>query len=310
MNKKGFEMNFAWIFGILVGAIILGIALYATTGLIETEGKIGETEIAKQLGILLNPLETGLEEASYAVITLPIETQVINRCRTFGNFGKQIIVTNERNQIGGLGEEGEEISFFNKYIFSQEIEEGKNLHLIMKPLKMPYKIADMVFASAENYCFVNPPSDILEEIDDLNPSHIFQEENLEDCLQENKIVCFGNGEECDIEVNLGGNYVTKNGKTIYYEDSLIYGAIFADAEIYECQVERLMKRNAELAYLYAEKSNFLSGKGCSSNLGAELLNFATILQFEEDDTSAKLMEIVLVSENLEERNEDLECELF
>ena len=303
-------MNFAWIFGILVGATILGIALYATTGLIETEGKITETEIAKQLGILLNPLETGLEEASYAVINLPIETQIINRCRTHGNFGKQIIVTNERRGVGGLGEEGEEISFFNKYIFSQEIEEGEKLYLIMKPLEMPYKIADMVFASAGDYCFVNSPSKIMEEIDGLNPKHIFQEENLEDCTFGSRSVCFGNVAGCDIEVNTGGNYVTKNGETVYYEGSLIYGAIFADSDIYECQVERLMKRNAELAYLYAEKSNFLSGKGCSSNLGAELLNFASLLQFGEEDNSLKLLEISNIAENLEERNDLLECELF
>ncbi len=303
-------MNFSWIFGILAGVIILGIALYATSSLVETEGKIAETEIAKQLGILLNPLETGLEEASYAVIKMPIETQIINRCRTHGNFGKQIIVTNEKRKIGGLEEEGEEISFFNKYIFSQEIEEGENLYLIMKPFKMPYKIGDLVFASANDYCFVNSPNKIMEEINDLNPKHIFQKESLEDCPFGSKSVCFGNIENCDIEVNTGGKYVTKNSETVYYEDSLIYGAIFADSNIYECQVERLMKRNAELAYLYAAKSNFLEGKGCTSNLEVELLNFASTLQFEEEDNSLKLNEISNIAENLENRNEKLECELF
>ena len=37
---------------------------------------------------------------------------------------------------------------------------------------MPYKIADLVFASASNYCFVNPSNDVLEEIGDLNPAHV------------------------------------------------------------------------------------------------------------------------------------------
>ena len=304
-------MNFAWIFGILVGAVILAIAIFATVNLVGTESKISETEVAKQLGILLNPVETNLEEAGYAVINLPAETQIINRCRTHGSFGKQIIATNERKGIGGFGEEGEEISFFNKYIFSDEIEEGKNLYLIVKPFEMPYKIADLVFASASNYCFVNSPEDVSKEIGDLNPAHVSFSENAIDCSQESEKVCFGGASGCNIEVNLQGQYVTKEGESVSYEGALLYGAIFAKPEIYECQVRRLMQRNAELAYLYADKTDFLSGKGCSSNLKPELLSFASELQFEEEDSSVtKLNTIYTSAKILEDRNDLLECELF
>ncbi len=310
MNKKGLELNFSWIFGILVGIVILSVAIYAVVNLVDTEGEIAETEVAKQLGILLNPVETSLEEIGYAVISLPAETQVINRCRTFGNFGKQIIATNEKRLIGDFGDEGKEISFFNKYIFSQKVEEGKKLYLIVKPLEMPYKIADLVFATTKNYCFVNSPNEILEEIEDLNPAHVSFSDVAEDCLEDNEMVCFGGAGGCNIEVNELGNYVTKNGKTVYYEGPLIYGAIFSESEIYECQVERLMQRNAELAYLYADKTEFLSGKGCPSNLKPELLSFASELQFEEGDTSSKLTSIYDASKILESRNELLKCELF
>jgi len=311
MDKKGFEMNFSWIFGILVGVVILSIAIYAAVNLVGTESKIAETEVAKQLGILLNPVETNLEEAGYAVINLPAETQVINRCRTHGNFGKQIIVTNERRGLGGFGEEGEEISFFNKYIFSREVEEGKNLYLIVKPFEMPYKIADLVFASASNYCFVDSPDDVSKEIGDLNPSHISFSKDAINCPQGSEKVCFGSASGCNIEVNLQGQYVTKNGESVSYEGALLYGAIFAKPEIYECQVRRLMQRNAELAYLYADKTDFLSGKGCSSNLKLELLSFASELQFgKEDNSVTKLNNIYNTARNLEERNDLLECELF
>ncbi len=308
-NKKGFEMNFAWIFGILVGVVILVIALYATSNLVEVEDSFSETKTAKQLGILLNPLETGLEESSYAMIGLPVETQIINDCEDFGNFGKQIISINDKKGLGDFREAGKRISFYNKYLFSKKIEEGKNIHLIVKPLELPYKIADMIFATTENYCFVNPPSKIEEEIDDLNPAHIFQNDSLENCPENSRSVCFGSSGGCDIEVNPSGKFVTKNGETVYYVDSLIYGAIFADTEIYECQVKRLMKRNVELAYLYSEKSNFLSGKGCSSNLGAELLNFAATLNLG-DEGSSKLMGISNTAKNLRYKNEQLVCEIF
>ena len=309
LDKRGFEMNFAWIFGILVGVVILVIALYAANNMVETEDSFSETRTAKQLGILLNPLETGLEEASYALVGLPSETQIINECEEFGTFGKQIISVNDKKTLGDFKKAGKRISFFNKYLFSKKIEEGKNLHLIIKPLELPYKVADMVFATTENYCFVNPPSKIEEEIDGLNPAHIFQNESLEDCPENSRSVCFGGYGECDIEVNPSGNFVTKDDKTVYYVDSLVYGAIFADAEIYECQIKRLMMRNAELAYLYSEKSNFLNGKGCSSNLGAELLSFASTLKIE-DEGSSKLIGIANTAKNLRHRNEQLECEIF
>jgi len=309
MNKKGIEMNFAWIFGIIVGAVILVLALYATTSLIKTEDKISETKTATQLGILINPLETGLEEASYAKITLPVDTQIYNKCRDVGNFGKQIISVNENKGLGDRNSRGEEISFFNKYIFSKSVEEGKELHLIIKPLEMPYKVADMVFLSAENYCFVNPPSEIGEEIDDLNPEHIYQNDSLDKCPSGSVSVCFG-GENCDIVVNSLSKLVTKNGESVYYEDSLIYGAIFADKEIYECQVRRLMKRNAELAYLYIDKSRFLSRKGCSSNLETDLENFVSLLSFSGEDNSDKLGNISEKSRDLKIKNEKLTCELF
>ena len=310
LNKRGIEMNFALIFGIIVGAIILVIAIYATTSLIDTEVIASETEVAKRLGILTTPLETGLEESSYALIKLPFETQIINDCKKYGSFGKQILSIKEKRGVGPSEASGEKISFFNKYIFSKHVEEGEELELIIKPLEMPYKVADMIFAFSGKYCFVDTPSDISEEIYDLNPKNIFQNDSVDNCPSESEIVCFEGGSNCDIEINPSLESVEKDGETVYYVDDFIYGAIFAEPEIYECQVERLMKRNAELAYLYAEKSNFLNGKGCSSNLGAELLSFASNLNFEEGDDSRKLVGIKNGAKNLRKRNDKLECEIF
>jgi len=46
----------------------------------------------------------------------------------------------------------------------------------------------------------------------------------------------------------------------------MYAAIFSDKGNYECQVKRLMQRVAKLALLYEDKANFVSKRGCNSNL--------------------------------------------
>jgi len=308
MNKKGFEFGFAWLFAIIVGAVIIFISIYATTSLINTSRTEIDAKTAAQLGILLTPVETNLEESKYALITFPDETRVFNKCQERGNFGRQIISTSVRSGVGKeFQEPGVESFFFNKYLFSKDIEQGKKLYLLVKPFKMPYKVADLIFASSENYCFVNPPDDIEDEITDLNPKNMQISNSEEECSPRSNIVCFANGCEGDINVNLGSQSVVKGGRTLYYEGPLIYGAIFADPEIYECQVTRLMKRTSELAHLYAEKTEFLSGKGCSSGLANDLRNFASVVQI---NSSNDLGLAAFEAENIRRKNGLLGCKLF
>lgn len=308
-NKKGFEFSFAWLFAILVGAVIIFIAIFATTSILKTSRTESDIKVAAQLGTLLNPIETNLEESKYAVITFPTETRVFNNCRESGNFGRQIISASVRS---GLGEEFQdpevETFFFNKYMFSKDVEQGKKLYILVKPFKLPYKVADLIFASAGNYCFINPPNDIEDDITSLNPENIRIGFDAADCSSDSDIVCFsGSGEECDINVNLATQNVEKDGKILHYEGELIYGAIFADPALYECQVRRLMKRTGELAHLYVAKTEFLSGKGCSSGLDANLRNFAVISQI---DSSSDLPVVVQEAENIRRKNELLDCKLF
>ena len=52
--------------------------------------------------------------------------------------------------------------------------------------------------------------------------------------------------------------------------ALMYAGIFSDADIYECQLKRLMKRVSELSSLYKNKAVLISQKGCPTSLGDEL----------------------------------------
>ena len=57
--KKGFlQISFAWLFAIIVGIFILFLAIYGVTKLINVGQYQIDSETAKNLGILLNPLET------------------------------------------------------------------------------------------------------------------------------------------------------------------------------------------------------------------------------------------------------------
>ena len=127
-------------------------------------------------------------------------------------------------------------------------------------------------SSSTNYCFVNSPQNIDEELSNLNEGNIELTDDATNCSQNSLKVCFSNDNSCDVNVNYPLGEVTKNGTSVdFYSDALMYGAIFADNDIYECQVKRLMERGAELSTLYSGKSGELLSKGCGMGLGPDLM---------------------------------------
>lgn len=317
MGKKGLEFGFVWIFALLVGGMIVFLAIFATTRLISTERNIQDTEAGKALGILLTPFETGLESGKVTTIKFPAETKLFNQCKNIGTFGVQEISSASNLELGGKSFEEQGIvasKFYNKYVFSNKIEQSKELMVFAKPFEFPFKVADLIYLWKDNYCFVNPPGEIEEEIDafaragrlDINISS-----SASECLEDDIVVCF-EGSGCDIDVSLSGKSVRKNKKTVYYDDSfgssLIYAAIFAEPEIYECQIKRLMKRASELALLEAAKSNYLEPKGCGSGLVSGLMLFADKTRNIQE--SGQLNQLAVLAKQLENENEQLVCKLF
>ena len=313
-NKKGLEFGFNWIFAIIAGAVILFAAIYATTKLIGTESTVSDTFIAAKLSNLLNPIETNLEDSKYVKISFNEETRIYNECGELGNFGKQQI--SAASKIGSNGEFGEKSvrkSSFNKYLFSRNYEQGKELNIIIKPFEFPYKIADIDIIYSGDYCFINPPTNIEEEINDLSADGAINiginiSNELRNCPFNSVIVCFDQL-GCDVTVNTLSKIVSKNGEDVYYEGNLLYGAIFSNSELYECQVKRLMKRTSELASLYLGKSQKVSSRGCySSNMDGELTVYANLTLGLKD--SLDLREISISTKNLGDKNEILSCRLF
>jgi hypothetical protein len=302
--KRGIQISFAWLFAIIAGAFILFLAIYGITKFIGTEQAVTSAETGKEIGILLNPLETGFESAKTTSLSLPIESRIYNTCDTTGYFGTQSIGLSQKS-FNKWVETDFDIGFYNKYLFSDEFVEGKDFYLFSKPFDFPFKIADLTYitSSKKDYCFLDPPEDIEEELTDLEQKNFF----LEDCPGKSVKICFSDGSECDIEVNYNQGYVEKRGERVYFEtDALMYAAIFSEKDVYECQVKRLMQRTDGLALLYQDKVAIISRAGCLSELNLlALSNAANSLSSSYSLTKMRS----LIVEDLDDKNRGV-CKLW
>jgi len=302
MKKRGFQMSFGWLFGIIAGAFILFLAIYAVTKVVDIGGTGTDAKASKELGILLNPLETGFEDIIATKLSMPSETRITSRCDRSGTFGRQLIQISQKN-FNKWSENSLEVGFENKYIFSDNRIEGKNFYVFSKSFDFPFKVGDLIYLtpSDQTYCFRDVPENIAQEINNTGQGNFV----LQDCEEDHIKVCFGGG-NCDVRVHINRGIVEKQGEDLYFEgDALMYAAIFASPDVYECQILRLMKRTIQLAEIYSEKSVFISGK-CTSNLNlGELIDSAS-----QVSGSANLRNVNLIAEDIKSSNNYAGCKLW
>lgn len=268
-DKKAIAISFNWIFAIIAGTIILFLAIYATTQYIQTSEKTIYTETAAQLISLFDPLETGLASGKSDEINFKKQSRIYLDCNYLNNhpFGEQTIAFSEKTFGDKFGEKGEEVSIKNKYVFAEEVVEGKKMSIFSKPFFMGFKVADVIVINSDDYCFYKASNEIKDEIESLGIKNIQFSEDLSDNSCEGTSVCFiGSG--CDI--NVLNNKVVKGSSELYYTDSLLYAAIFSSSENYECNIKRLMNKFNELSLVYIDKIKIIENKGCSSNIEAKL----------------------------------------
>lgn len=304
MNKGYLQISFAWLFAIIVGAFILFLGIYFAVKLIKTEQTIQDAKTGKEIGILLNPLETSFESGKSSSLSFPAETRIYNKCNNKGIFGRQIIQISQKS-FNKWAETDIDVGFSNKYIFSEEYVEGKKFYVFSKPLYFPFKVSDLIYITpeSERYCFINSPEEIEDEILLLNQNNL----KIKDCLTTDVRVCFQESAGCDIVVDYDSKWVKKDGNRVYFEeDALMYAAIFADKEVYECQVKRLMQRVDQLSLLYKDKATFVSQVGCDSNLN--LLTLSNIAN--SFSSSSELSSISTVVENIKDKNDYADCRLW
>lgn len=314
LNKKAFEMSFAWMFAIIAGIAILFIAIYATTQFIEARKYEIDVQTAAKLAILLDPLETSLESGKSSILSFNSDTRIYNdKCYTYGNFGEQSIGISGKSGVGGWQKQAYGKPMYNKYIFSGSMEEGKEFSVFLKPFNMPFKVSDLIFFSGEDYCFVQAPNEIKDELEGLNLKKIYFTDKKSNCSENSKSVCFpgyGSASGCKISV-YGNDYefktgaVSKDGQTLYYTRQLIYAAIFSSPGVYECNVKRLMLRLSNLCLVYKDEIKILEKRGCSSLLDSHLSEMISLAQ--NLNSSQSLLLVQEKADEIEKINEAAVC---
>lgn len=316
-NKNGaLEFSFAWIFAIIAGLFIIFLAIYGVTKFIGLENAAGNAESAKGIGVLTNPLESSFEALTRTMMITPVETRIYTTCSNNSLFGEQAIRTSIKMN-NKWSDEGVDVGFQNKYIFSKDPVEGKNFYLFSESFEVPFKVADLIYITSANdkYCFLNSPSNVEEEIkalkgtEDSTTENFFLFTNSVDCPEGSIKVCFKRGvRNCPIEVY--PNFVVKDGKTMYYQgNALMYATIFSNKEDYECQLDRLVGRAEELYKIYADKSKFVFMKtGCDSGMGVDLLLMLNTMKNFQN--SNDLSQIYSMSSDINKQNGNSECRLW
>lgn len=309
LDKKGFEISFAWLFSLIIGAVILFFAIFLAFSLIGTEEYRYNTEVAREFSILFDPLETKLATGFTDIAEMPEEIKLYNTCEATGNFGRNIFTISHKGFGDKWSDVGAEIPITNKYVFSDKAQ-GDIFHIFLKPFEMGFKVSDLIFVYSEPYCFVNPPSNIQNELSDIgisnNTNILVTSSTSEECIN----VCFSGS--CDITIvcddsECSSGYVSKYGETVRFIGNLLYGAVFSDPGLYKCNVDRLMLRLKQLSLVYLEKSYIVSLVDCNTGLSNDLNILASLI---DSDGYDNLDVINAQATILEQRNEALACQLF
>ncbi len=298
MIAKKAQFNFAWMFAIIVGGAILFLAIYGALQTGDTKRFQSDTESAKSISILTDPLQAGFSEGSFGKISFPKETRINNVCFSEGEgkgFGENQLSVSTRSNIGDEWNlPGAATSIQNKYIFSDEKNTGEEYYVFSKPFYLPYKVSDLVFITPKKYCFFDSPDKVLEDLEGLNiPNIQLATESEEGCTIKDPInVCFKGGPDCDINVYGTGQYnegtVEKSGESQRFTGNLMYAAIFSEKENYECNVERLFYRSGKIAEGLIQKADLMDIRGCDSNLKIPLAQWADLMKVSKASEVASL----------------------
>jgi cell division protein FtsL len=315
LDKKGVDFSFSWIFAIIAGAAILVFAVYSASQLIKSGKVQTDTIVAGEIDSLLNTVSTNIEDSKHSVIDFSQDSRIYNDCSIEGAFGVQKLSTSSKSG-NKWSDQSIKKSSFNKYIFSRKIEETKNkkINVLTSQFIEPFKIGDATIIYGQNYCFVNPSSNIESLFLDLSSDGskdigINISSSVESCPSNFTKVCFDRI-GCDVNVNTQSEVVSKSGKDLYFHgDALELSAIFSDPEIYECQLKRFMKRANELAVVYSKKALYIENYGCNNNLVNDLQSF--ILSTNISNSRDFVRQVLPISQEIARRNDALaSCKVF
>lgn len=257
MNRKA-QSEYAWIFSLIIGAVIIFLAIYSSGRYIKTAEYKTSAEMARELDILLNPFASMGSIATMTLsksVKMPSEVRIEFSCSADEDLEKMSL----KAKVGKAFSEAAEYKIKNKYIFSEKLE-GKELWIFGKPMEMPWRVDDLIYMLSDEYCFTDSvPESIRREISDLKSSKV-----LLACTNNSRKVCFGS-RSCSINVDYKNGIVRKGNEELEFSgDALMYAAVFSDNSVYKCNLERIMKRLDVQADINLQKAVILQDKGCDT----------------------------------------------
>lgn len=316
-------MGFNWLFAIIAGGFFLFMAIWFASQIVDTGSEIVNTESASEFLTLLDPLSAGLASGSSGVFDLRKETRIYLECSNEENepFGKLKVRFAEK-QFEKWSVPSSPVSTPDKYIFSDNVIEGKHFDVFSLSLDMPFKVADLIFLTNDSYCFYGVvPNGVKEEIESVGFKKINFTSNV-NC--KGTKVCFGStncpsdakvkvlpatcsGTICEYDnYQMGTVTDSRNGTALEkkYYGPLLFGAIFSSKANYDCNVARLMKRYGYIMDLYESKLNICGG---NDNLVTDFNRIREIISPETEIDYSNLAESIY---NVELKNKQTRCSIY
>ncbi|MEM4318486.1 MAG: hypothetical protein QW244_01485 [Candidatus Pacearchaeota archaeon] len=270
-KEKGIKAQlpaFAWIFSIIIGAVILFFAFFFVT---QYGKQVAEPTraagIESGIAILLEPFAAvgSLVEAQGSILEFPAGSYIEFGCNIDNDYS-EIKARNIKEKTFSLTKK-----VYDKYLFSQPIttRNKAKLFAFSMPIKEPFYIATPIVIVNGKYCFSSLPlqykntlEKISEKINETDSAF-----NFTSCPSGYIQV---NIDWCDSACNYG--YIGKK----YWFGDLIFPAIFSDELTYNCNLDRMLEREKVLISIYKKKVENLGNKGCpTAGMSSALDNFKT-----------------------------------
>lgn len=311
-NKRAIEMGFNWLFAIMAGGFILFLAIFAAGKMVSFGSVTANTLSAKNFVNILETWEAGLAAGvKPPELKFRTETRLYFTCSdgTDLPFGKQSVSSTDKGINDKYGQEGYDVTIKNKYIFNENMLEGKRFFPFSVGFFMPFKIADLIIFADRNYCFYNPPEQFRKNLEQLQLNNVVFPNKTVVC--DGVRVCFSQGNSCDITVSTAGKFVMKENQKLFYDGNLIYAAIFSSPEIYKCNLIRLMNKFNQLGYIYLDKIKVIQRAKCKSNVENKLFQMVSLTS-NFTYSEANFRNLIRISEEVDAINNDADpgCKLY
>ncbi|MEM1577788.1 MAG: hypothetical protein QXM27_02145 [Candidatus Pacearchaeota archaeon] len=236
LNKKSQMQQFAWIFSIIVGALILFFAFffvsqYSKQIAIPTK----QITLEKSLDLLLEPFSAigSLAEMRAEIIELPKDIYVEINCNEDYNEIKAREISHKNFDITQ--------KVYEKYIFTKKIntKSKTKFFAFSLPIEIPFYVATATVIVTNDTCVSSLPyqyRENLKEIYDLVKDKV-----------DTKI-------EFDCST-INNPYIDFDGIAVAY--------LFSDLNNFDCNLDRILRRAINIAEIYKEKAMLMQAKGCN-----------------------------------------------